>query len=95
MKILLYIYNYGKYLGKEIYFFNKAIKKCKTFINTSGNIETGEIVTTDDQIKASMGAKFLNFFNSEVGLNLKSLWSNSQKVIETFEVKATKSIIHQ
>ncbi|MCM3432593.1 hypothetical protein [Brevibacillus invocatus] len=62
-------------------------------IHTGGNIETGEAGTTDAEIKASMGAKFLNFFNADVGSTLKSLSSDSQKVIETFEVKTTKSII--
>lgn len=62
-------------------------------IRTGGNIETGETGTTDAEIKASMGAKFLNLFNADIGSNLKSHSSDSQKVIETFEVKTTKSII--
>lgn len=47
----------------------------------------------ETEIRGQMGAKFLNFLSGEIGGNLKNSGSDSQKVLETFEIKTTKSII--
>lgn len=47
----------------------------------------------DSEIKSKLGAKFLNLFSAEIQGNIKSTGSNTQKVLETFEIKTTKSII--
>lgn len=62
-------------------------------IQTGSTIESNDEGKTDAELKAKMGAKFLNFFNSEIGSSLKSSSSDSQKVLETFEVKTTKSVV--
>lgn len=52
---------------------------------------------TDIDYKAKLGVNFLNFFNTGLGINAeasrKNSNSDSQKVLETFEIKTTKSII--
>nr|WP_321356994.1 hypothetical protein [uncultured Draconibacterium sp.] len=55
--------------------------------------QTEEKDGSDSEIKSRLGAKFLNFFGAEIQGNLKSTGSNTQKVLETFEIKTTKSII--
>lgn len=62
-------------------------------IQTSATIESGEEEKSDTELKAKMGAKFLNIFNTEVGSNIKNGVSDSQKVLEVFEVKTTKSVV--
>lgn len=65
----------------------------------SNIVSKGKEVTTDKaiegdlDIKAQMGAKFFNLFNAsgDVGGSVKG--SDSKKVLETFEVKTTKSVI--
>ena len=47
----------------------------------------------DIEIRSKLGAKFLNFFGAELEGKAKSTGSDSQKVLETFEIKTTKSII--
>lgn len=53
------------------------------------NIEKGN----NDELKAKVGVKFLNLFSGEVGGNTKTTSSDSKKVLETFEIKMTKSVI--
>jgi hypothetical protein len=62
-------------------------------VQTSTTIESGEEDKFNSELKAKMGAKFLNFFHSEVEGSLKSGSSDSQKVLEVFEVKTTKSVV--
>lgn len=65
----------------------------------SNIVSKGKEVTTDKalegdlDIKAQMGAKFFNIFNAggDIGGSVKG--SDSKKVLETFEVKTTKSVI--
>jgi len=47
----------------------------------------------DIEIRSKLGAKFLNFFGAELEGKARSTGSDSQKVLETFEIKTTKSII--
>jgi hypothetical protein len=47
----------------------------------------------DIEIRSKLGAKFLNFFGAELEGKAGSTGSDSQKVLETFEIKTTKSII--
>lgn len=47
----------------------------------------------DLEIRTKMGARLLNFFGAELEGKAKSTGSDSQKVLETFEIKTTKSII--
>jgi len=47
----------------------------------------------DFEIRTKMGARLLNFFGAELEGKAKSTGSDSQKVLETFEIKTTKSII--
>jgi len=47
----------------------------------------------DIEIRSKLGARFLNFFGAELEGKAKSTGSDSQKVLETFEIKTTKSII--
>ncbi len=45
------------------------------------------------ELKAKFGLQFLNFFNASVDGSQRAQESDSKKVLETFEVKTTKSII--
>ena len=51
----------------------------------------------DVDYKGNLGVNFLNFFNTGIGIDAeasnKNSKSDSQKVLETFEIKTTKSII--
>ncbi len=51
----------------------------------------------DVDYKGKLGVNFLNFFNTGIGIDAeasnKNSKSDSQKVLETFEIKTTKSII--
>jgi hypothetical protein len=55
--------------------------------------QTSESKGDDYEIKSKLGARFLNLFGAELQGNAKSTGSNTQKVLETFEIKTTKSII--
>lgn len=50
-------------------------------------------LTLDAELQAKMGTKFLKLFNAEVGSDIKSGSSDSQKVLENFKVTMTKSLI--
>ncbi len=62
-------------------------------IKTDGSIETEQGDTIDAEMQAKMGTKFLKLFNAEVGTDVKSGSSDSQKVLENFKVTMTKSLI--
>ena len=62
-------------------------------IKTEGSIETEQGDTIDAEMQAKMGIKFLKLFNAEVGADVKSGSSDSQKVLENFKVTMTKSLI--
>lgn len=61
-----------------------SLGKEKQTENSEGN---------DIEIRSKLGARFLNFFGAELEGKAKSTGSDSQKVLETFEIKTTKSII--
>lgn len=50
-------------------------------------------ITIDAAMQAKMGTKFLKLFNAEVGSDIKSGSTDSQKVLENFKVTMTKSLI--
>ena len=62
-------------------------------IKTDESIETGQDDTIDAAMQAKMGTKFLKLFNAEVGSDIKSGSTDSQKVLENFKVTMTKSLI--
>lgn len=62
-------------------------------IKTDETIETGQGDTIDAELQAKMGTKFLKLFNAEVGSDIKSGSTDSQKVLENFKVTMTKSLI--
>jgi hypothetical protein len=62
-------------------------------ISLGKEIQKDEGRSTDDSIRGKLGASFMNLFSSEVEGTAKTVGSNSQKVLETFEIKTTKSII--
>lgn len=62
-------------------------------ITLDGSIETEQTDTSDEAIQAKMGARFLNFFNTDVGSDIRSGYSDSHKILENFKVTMTKSHI--
>ena len=62
-------------------------------IKTDGTIETQKDESMDADIQAKMGTKFLKLFSAEIGSDIKSGSSDSQKVLENFKVTMTKSLI--
>ena len=62
-------------------------------IKTDETIEINQGDTVDAELQAKMGTKFLKLFNAEVGSDIKSGSSDSQKVLENFKVTMTKSLI--
>lgn len=62
-------------------------------IKTDETVETGQGDTIDAELQAKMGTKFLKLFNAEVGSDIKSGSTDSQKVLENFKVTMTKSLI--
>lgn len=82
----------------NIYYINFSkvyeIKMMLSNIISLGKEKQQEIVEGNNaEIKSKLGARFLNLFGAEIQGNLKSTGSDSQKVLETFEIKTTKSII--
>jgi hypothetical protein len=47
----------------------------------------------EEQLKAKLGAQFLNLFTSNIDANKKNYSSDSQKILESFEIKMTKSTV--
>lgn len=62
-------------------------------LKTDGTIETQESGTIDAEMQAKMGTKFLKIFNADVGADVRSGSTDSQKVLENFKVTMTKSLI--
>lgn len=62
-------------------------------IKTDESVETNQGDTFDAALQAKMGTKFLKMFSAEVGADVKSGSSDSQKVLESFKVAMTKSLI--
>lgn len=62
-------------------------------IKTDSSIETEQGNTADSEIQAKLGTKFLNLFSADVGSEVKSGTTDSQKVLENFKVTTTKSLI--
>ena len=85
MLFSIYYVNFPKVYEIKMTFSN--------FLNVGGSIEHDNSDQSSAELKASLGAKFLNLFNGEVGGSIGNLSTDSKKVIETFEVKTTKSII--
>lgn len=62
-------------------------------IKTESSVETEQGGTVDAELQAKMGTKFLKLFTADVGADVKSGSSDSQKVLESFKVTMTKSLI--
>lgn len=62
-------------------------------IKTDESVETNQGDTFDAALQAKMGTKFLKMFSAEAGADVKSGSSDSQKVLESFKVAMTKSLI--
>lgn len=82
----------------NIYYINfpkvYEIKMMLSNIISLGKEKQTEKSEGDDiEIRSKLGAKFLNFFGAELEGKARSTGSDSQKVLETFEIKTTKSII--
>ena len=71
-----------KMMLSNLIMLNKELEKNKT-VEGEGEIRS----------KLDLGTKFLNLFNIEAEGKARVAGSTSQKVLETFEVKTTKSII--
>jgi len=81
----IYYINFPKVYEIKMMFSN-IISKAK-------EITKGENKENEDEIKASIGMKFFDFFNFGLSGSSKEKASDSKKVLETFEIKTTKSII--
>ena len=81
----IYYINFPKVYEIKMMFSN--------IVSKGKEVTTDKAIEGDLDIKAQMGAKFLNLFNAsgDVGGSVKG--SDSKKVLETFEVKTTKSVI--
>lgn len=62
-------------------------------ISKAKEVSQGDNKETEDEFKAKIGFKFLDFFNTGAEGGGKTKSSDSKKVLETFEVKTTKSVI--
>ncbi|MBR2218054.1 MAG: hypothetical protein IJ850_06885 [Alistipes sp.] len=62
-------------------------------ISKAKEVTQGTDCESQEEIKAKFGIKFFDFFNTGVEGASKTKGSDSKKVLETFEVKTTKSII--
>ena len=62
-------------------------------IKTDESVETNQGDNFDAALQAKMGTKFLKMFSADVGADVKSGSSDSQKVLESFKVTMTKSLI--
>lgn len=62
-------------------------------IKTEETVETSQGDTIDAELQAKMGTKFLKLFTADIGSDIKSGSSDSQKVLENFKVTMTKSLI--
>ena len=62
-------------------------------IKTDESVETNQGDTVDTELQAKLGTKFLKLFDADIGSDIKSGSSDSQKVLENFKVIMTKSLI--
>ncbi|WP_455498466.1 hypothetical protein [Coprobacter sp.] len=62
-------------------------------ISKAKEVTKGEGKESEDELKAKFGFKILDFFNTGIEGGEKAKSSDSRKVLETFEIKTTKSII--
>jgi hypothetical protein len=62
-------------------------------IGKSVDLQSGSQDETEEKMKAKLGAQFLNFFSSSVEAQKRTLGTDSQKVLEPFEIKMTKSTV--
>ena len=62
-------------------------------IKIDKTVETSQGDTLDAELQAKMGTKFLKLFSADIGSDIKSGSSDSQKVLENFKVTMTKSLI--
>lgn len=62
-------------------------------ISKAKEVSQGDNKETEDEFKAKIGFKFLDFFNTGAEGGGKTKSSDSKKVLETFEIKTTKSVI--
>lgn len=62
-------------------------------ISKAREVTKGEGKESEDELKAKFGFKILDFFNTGIEGGEKTKSSDSRKVLETFEIKTTKSII--
>lgn len=62
-------------------------------ISKAKEVTKGEGKESEDELKAKIGFKIFNYFNTGVEGRGKAKSSDSRKVLETFEIKTTKSII--
>lgn len=81
----IYYINFPKVYEIKMMFSN--------IVSKGKEVTTDKAIEGDVDIKAQMGAKFFNLFNvgGDIGGGVKG--SDSKKVLETFEVKTTKSVI--
>ena len=82
----------------NIYYFNfSKVYEIKMMlsnvIKTDETVETGTGDTLNAELQAKMGVKFLKIFNADVGSDIKSGSTDSQKILENFKVTMTKSLI--
>lgn len=62
-------------------------------IKIDESVETGQGDTLNAELQAKMGTRFLKIFNADVGSDIRSGSTDSQKVLENFKVTMTKSLI--
>lgn len=81
----IYYINFPKVYEIKMMFSN--------IVSKGKEVTTDKAIEGDVDIKTQMGAKFFNLFNvgGDIGGGIKG--SDSKKVLETFEVKTTKSVI--
>lgn len=85
----------------NVYYINfpKVYEIKMMLSNVIGNkieMQRDAIQENEEEIKAKLGAQFLNFFTSKVDATKKNMGSDTQKVLESFEIKMTKStVLHE
>ena len=82
----------------NVYYLNlPKVYEIKTMlsnvIKTDESVETNQGDTIDTELQAKLGTKFLKLFDADIGSDIKSGSSDSQKVLENFKVIMTKSLI--
>lgn len=56
-------------------------------------LQTNKGGQSEEEIKAKLGTQFLTLFSSTINANKRTLDNESQKVLESFEIKMTKSTV--